>query len=289
MADCSSAIYPQPLEHSAAISLARDCAVDCAIRARRCTASRRSTRAFFPPATRPQFMVDVFLPAGTHIRETEAFAETVEKYIQAQPGVTHVTSFIGGGGLRFLLVYSPEKENRAFVQFLVDVDDPSKIDGADRRHPKTLGRTEPERQRRGQEISARARRRADASKRVSSGPDPAVLRQLADQATKILEDDGGAVCVRERLARARKSHPPRFARTAGAPQRHHARRSGPGSGNQLRRPRRRLLPRAGQRRLGHLSPGNAAAADRRAPAARRARGCPRSSTACRSGARSPGG
>lgn len=30
-------------------------------------------QSFFPPATRPQFMVDTFLPAGTHIRDTEAF------------------------------------------------------------------------------------------------------------------------------------------------------------------------------------------------------------------------
>ena len=52
-------------------------------------------------------MVDVFLPAGTHIRETEAFAGEIQRYLQTQPGVTHVTSFIGGGGLRFLLVYSP--------------------------------------------------------------------------------------------------------------------------------------------------------------------------------------
>src|SRR5262249_26789138 len=80
-------------------------------------------QSFFPPATRPQFMVDVFLPAGTHIRETEAFANDVQRHVQAQDGVRHVTSFIGGGGLRFLLVYSPESENRAYVQFLVDVDD----------------------------------------------------------------------------------------------------------------------------------------------------------------------
>ena len=93
------------------------------------TASRRVKQSFFPNPDRPQFMVDVFLPAGTHIRETEAFAGEVQQYIQKQPGVTHVTSFIGGGGLRFLLVYSPERENRAFVQFLVDVDDWRKIDG----------------------------------------------------------------------------------------------------------------------------------------------------------------
>src|SRR5262249_51772243 len=69
-------------------------------------------QSFFPPATRPQFMVDIFLPAGTHIRHSEAFAGNVQRYLQAQPGVTHVTSFVGGGALRFLLVYRPHPENR---------------------------------------------------------------------------------------------------------------------------------------------------------------------------------
>src|SRR5262249_6655724 len=43
-------------------------------------------QSFFPPATRPQFMVDTFLPSATHIRETEAFASDVQRYIQALPG-----------------------------------------------------------------------------------------------------------------------------------------------------------------------------------------------------------
>ena len=34
-------------------------------------------QSFFPPATRPQFLVDVYLPSGTHIRESERFADTV--------------------------------------------------------------------------------------------------------------------------------------------------------------------------------------------------------------------
>ena len=46
---------------------------------------RQVTQSFFPPATRPQFLVDVYLPAGTHIRESEAFADTVQCFIQAQP------------------------------------------------------------------------------------------------------------------------------------------------------------------------------------------------------------
>ena len=69
-------------------------------------------QSFFPAATRPQFMVDVFLPAGVHIRESEEFADGVERFIKARPGVTHVSTFVGSGGLRFMLVYSPESENR---------------------------------------------------------------------------------------------------------------------------------------------------------------------------------
>jgi multidrug efflux pump subunit AcrB len=152
-------------------------------------------QSFFPPATRPQFMVDVFLPAGTHIRDTEAFASDIQRHIQNKPGVTHVTSFIGSGGLRFMLVYSPETENRAFAQFLVDVDDWRKIDTLlaeiqtylDEKHPNAnavvkkflLGPGE------GGRIQARFQ-----------GPNPAILRELGDQAKKVLEDDGGAKCVR---------------------------------------------------------------------------------------------
>src|SRR5215469_6344177 len=55
---------------------------------------RRLDQSFFPPATRPQFMVDTFLPSGTHIRDTEAFAESVEGFIRSQPGVAHVSSFV---------------------------------------------------------------------------------------------------------------------------------------------------------------------------------------------------
>ena len=153
-------------------------------------------QSFFPPATRPQFLVDVYLPSGTHIRESETFADTVQRYIQNLPGVTHVSSFIGGGGLRFLLVYTPERDNRAYVEFLVNVDDEQKIDGLqatvqnyiDAKHPDAnaiakkflLGPGQ------GGRIQARF-----------SGPDPDQLRTLADEAVKIIRDDGGAVCVRQ--------------------------------------------------------------------------------------------
>jgi multidrug efflux pump subunit AcrB len=155
----------------------------------------RVDQSFFPPATRPQFMVDVFLPAGTHIRESEAFADSVEKYIHEQPGVTHVTSFVGGGGLRFLLVYSPEKENRAFVQFLIDVDDASKIDDLLAGIQQHLDENSPN----ANAVAKKFLLGPGQGGRIQArfqGPDPAVLRQLGAKARQILEDDGNAVCVR---------------------------------------------------------------------------------------------
>ena len=179
-------------------------------------------QSFFPPATRPQFMVDVFLPAGTHIRETEAFAGAAQRYIQGLPGVTHVTSFIGGGGLRFMLVYSPEGENRAFVQFLVDVDDWRKIDGLladiqrhlDEQHPNANS------------FAKKFLLGPGAGGRIQvrfQGPDPdeTARTRRSGEASSPRRRRGGARA--QRLARADESYSPRPARTPGTPQWHHAR------------------------------------------------------------------
>ena len=79
---------------------------------------------------------------------------SVERYLLAQPGVTHVSSFVGGGALRFLLVYSAEQPNTAYVQFLVEVDDWRKIDGLVPKIQKYLERELSERQRKRQEVHA---------------------------------------------------------------------------------------------------------------------------------------
>jgi multidrug efflux pump subunit AcrB len=152
-------------------------------------------QSFFPPATRPQFMVDVFLPSGSHIRESESFAVDVGGQIQTMKGVTHVTTFIGGGGLRFMLVYSPERENRAYIQFLVDVDDSRKIDGLIADIQKRIDEHYPN----ANAVAKKFLLGPGAGGRIQarySGPDPNELRKLADRAQKILQDDGGTMGVR---------------------------------------------------------------------------------------------
>lgn len=156
---------------------------------------RHVDQSFFPPATRPQFLVDVFLPAGTHIRETERLSRDIQQFIQKQTGVTHVTSFIGGGGLRFLLVYSPENENPAYVQFLVDVDDSSKISPLLTTIQKQIDDNFPN----ANAIAKKFLLGPGSGGRVQarfSGPDPAELRRLGDLAIRVMESTGNALCIR---------------------------------------------------------------------------------------------
>ena len=152
-------------------------------------------QSFFPPSTRPQFMIDFWLPEGTHIDDTAREVERVEEYVAGLEGVTHVTSLVGKGGLRFLLTYTPEKKDSAYAQLLVDVDAARRID--------VLAP---------QIESALAERFPDATSFVSkfelgpgangkirarfTGPDPSVLRGLASRAEAILFDDGNAKGIR---------------------------------------------------------------------------------------------
>ena len=152
-------------------------------------------RSFFPPSTRPQFMVDVWLPQGTHIDQTQKLVESVEGYILKQEGVTHVTSLIGKGGLRFLLTYTPEKLNSAYTQLLVDVDDPKKIDALlvnvesylQQTYPDVLGYASKFQLGPGSTGKVQAR---------LSGPDPNVLRELSSQVQSILYADSDSKAIR---------------------------------------------------------------------------------------------
>ncbi|MHC4716243.1 MAG: efflux RND transporter permease subunit, partial [Planctomycetota bacterium] len=59
----------------------------------------RIESSFFPPSTRAQFMIDVWLPRDIHIDDTEAVVERIEKHVMGLDHVTHVASCIGAGAL----------------------------------------------------------------------------------------------------------------------------------------------------------------------------------------------
>jgi multidrug efflux pump subunit AcrB len=153
------------------------------------------SRSFFPPSTRPQLMVDLWLPQGTHIDDTTAMVAEVEQNLLGREGVTHVTSLVGQGGLRFLLTYTPEKLNSSYAQLLVDVEDSAVLDGLlvdieaylAASHPDLLGYASKFQLGPGSTGKIQAR---------FSGPDPDVLRALAARAQEILHADPDAKSIR---------------------------------------------------------------------------------------------
>jgi multidrug efflux pump subunit AcrB len=152
-------------------------------------------KSFFPDSTRPQFMVDFWLPKGTHIDDTLEVAAEVEEYLQDQDNVTHVTTMAGAGGLRFLLTYAPEKLDSSYLQFLVDVKDHTKIAGMIERIETELDDRFPTAMNYGRKFILGPGGGGKIQARFS-GPDPDELRRLAEETVGIFEDDGGAKAIR---------------------------------------------------------------------------------------------
>lgn len=84
---------------------------------------------FFPPSTRDQFVIDYVLPQGADITRTQADLREIADYARGREGVTGTNTVIGGGHLRFMVIYESETSNSACGQILVDAEDYTVIDG----------------------------------------------------------------------------------------------------------------------------------------------------------------
>ena len=87
----------------------------------------RVKQNFFPDSTRPQFMVHVWMPEGTFIPKTDERVQAVAEAARKLPGVKGVSTFTGGGAMRFLLTYTPEDADSAYGLVLVDVESDKQI------------------------------------------------------------------------------------------------------------------------------------------------------------------
>jgi len=74
----------------------------------------------FPYADRDQFAVEIFLPDGKGLAETEAVADSVYKVLRPDERITGITSFIGCSSPRFMDAYAPQMAGKNFAQFIVN-------------------------------------------------------------------------------------------------------------------------------------------------------------------------
>ena len=74
----------------------------------------------FPYADRDQFAVEIFLPEGKGLAETEHIADSVYNVLRKDERITGITSFLGCSSPRFMDVYAPQMAGKNFAQFIVN-------------------------------------------------------------------------------------------------------------------------------------------------------------------------
>jgi multidrug efflux pump subunit AcrB len=78
---------------------------------------------FFPEAERNQFTVELWMPTGTKLEQTEASVRKIEKFIREDRRVKDYATFTGQSSPRFYYNYSPEYPAANFAQILVNTTD----------------------------------------------------------------------------------------------------------------------------------------------------------------------
>lgn len=146
-------------------------------------------QAFFPKSNAPLFYVEYLLPEGADIRATEADMIRLQDAVLGLDGVTEVTTLIGRGASRFMLIYTPEQANPSYGQLIVRVDDAEAIPALAAEIRETLPQRFPDGLLRVELLAFGPPTGADVAARFS-GPDADVLRGLADEALEIYRAAG---------------------------------------------------------------------------------------------------
>ncbi len=157
---------------------------------------RFTQSGFFPASASPQIAIDYLLPEGTDIERTNLDLAQFEQYIGSIAGVEHVHTLVGGGTLRYMLTYDAGADNAANGQILVRTSSQKENDRLVREIQAYADEVFPDAQTKAWKfrLGPGGGSKIEAS---FSGPDPKVLRQLANQAKEIMANDGSAVLIKD--------------------------------------------------------------------------------------------
>ncbi|MEM7521515.1 MAG: efflux RND transporter permease subunit, partial [Pseudomonadota bacterium] len=146
------------------------------------------TQQFFPPANTPLFFLNYQAAQGTSVKETSQDLKLVEAWLLEREDVDAVTTTVGQSLTRFLLTYTPEPPDPAYGQLVIRAASYEAIPALRADLDAFAFDALPWAEVRTQQIIYGPAVGADIEPRFS-GPDPDVLRALADQAQRILETE----------------------------------------------------------------------------------------------------
>lgn len=148
--------------------------------------------SFFPASTMTKYMLHYWLPQGTDIRTTEADIKIIEQSLMKDERIASVASFIGQGASRFILTYTPEKDYASYALVLVTVKDYEDIPALMKDNEHYVAENFPNAMPKLQKFALGPSPTNSVEARFS-GPDPAVLRDLSQQAKAVFRAAEGKV------------------------------------------------------------------------------------------------
>lgn len=144
-------------------------------------------KQFFPTSDRPEVLVEVQMPYGTAIEQTNATAAKIEDWLRKQKEAKIVTSYIGQGSPRFFLAMAPELPDPSFAKIVVLTDNPEAREALKfRLREAVAGGLTPEARVRVTQLVFGPYSPYPVAYRVM-GPDPATLREIADKVEKVMQ------------------------------------------------------------------------------------------------------
>lgn len=153
---------------------------------------------YFPDSSRFQMMIDYWAPEGTRIQIVSSDIQKLEKKLLEDSGVSSVSTFIGQGPPRFYLPVESEFPFSSYSQLIVNMKSLKDVDRLVATLPAWNTVEFPQSLVRVRKYAVGAFNNWKIAARFA-GPanaDPAVLRNLADQAVAILRANPNAIDVR---------------------------------------------------------------------------------------------
>lgn len=80
-------------------------------------------KQFFPTSDRPEVLVDIQLPQGSSVGNTDAVARRLESRIASRPEIKSLSAYIGAGAPRFFISANPERPDPGFAKIIAVTHD----------------------------------------------------------------------------------------------------------------------------------------------------------------------
>jgi len=149
----------------------------------------KTKKAFFMPAEKPLFVVDYWLPEGSSSKQVSKNMTEIENYLfENYTEIKNITTSISQTPPRYVLFAHAENNNSSFGQFVIETNTCDQAVDIRKSIDKYIKESYPDAQARVKGYIAGPPIKYKVEARFM-GPDPEVLRSLAEKAKEIMRND----------------------------------------------------------------------------------------------------